>query len=250
MSQAGRIEVRRTPGFLRTPGFRRTQTSDHVRGSSAAARSRPRGLAILVLAIAAALAAGCSDDAFYPATLEELPPKEQAATPGQETDSPTPDESPTPTPTPTPTFEGLHVDCVFVDVSVPDTWELQEQADNTWAYSLPTKETGGGVVRISGSFEEGDGAAAQKDLEARVRGEDGDKVAVQVSGDGVVMGWLAVKKGNEWRLAKAFADVGIQVVTVGYAPAGDAGDAKIEDTRSLLQDVASKAALAGAGTCP
>jgi PBP1b-binding outer membrane lipoprotein LpoB len=148
----------------------------------------------LALAIAAVLAAGCSDDSFYPATLEEVPPKEQAATPGQETNSPTPAESPTPTPT--PTFEGLHVDCVFVDVSVPDTWELQEQADNVWAYSLPTKETGGGVVRISGSFEKADGAAAQKDLEARVRGEDGERVAVQVSGDCVVMRRLAEKKGN------------------------------------------------------
>lgn len=207
---------------------------------------RTRGLGILALAVAAVLAVGCSDDSFYPATLEELPPKDEAATPGPEPESPTPSD----TPSPTPTFEGLHVSCVFVDVDVPDTWELQEQAENTWAYSLPAKETGGGVVRISGSFTEGDGEAAQKDLEATVRGEDGAQVAVQVGGDGVVMGRLAVKKGNEWRLAKAFADVGIQVVEVGYAPAGNATDAKIEETRSLVQDVTSKAVLDGAGTCP
>jgi hypothetical protein len=207
---------------------------------------RTHGPGILALVVLALLATGCGDESFSPATLSELPPKDEPATPGAETESP----SPSPTPTPTPTAEGLHVSCAFVDVDVPDTWELQEQAENTWAYSLPTKETGGGVVRVSGTFAEGDGNAAQKELEAMVRGDDGDEVAVQVSGDGVVMGRLAVKKGNEWRLAKAFADVGIQIVTVGYAPAGDARDTKIEETRSLLQDVTSKAELAAPGTCP
>jgi hypothetical protein len=208
---------------------------------------RTHGLGILALVVVLALVAtGCGGASFSPATLKELPPKDRQSTPDQEGDSPTPSE----TPSPTPTAEGLHVSCVFVDVNVPDTWELQEQAENTWAYTMPAKETGGGVVRVSGSFAEGDGEAAQKELEALVRGEDGNKVAVQVGADGMVMGRLAVKKGNEWRLAKAFPEVGIEVVKVSYAPAGDASTAKIEETRSLLQDVSSKATLALPGTCP
>lgn len=202
----------------------------------------------VLLIVALAVVAGCADNALRPASLEKLPPKDPPARAAPAETTPEPAASPSETET-TPAVAGIQVSCATLGLDLPDAWNGQRQADGTWVVKLPG-DTGGGTLQVDGSYTPGAKKKSQKELQSLVRGKDGDKVPTQVNVGGVVLGRLAVKKGNEWRLAQSFTDKGTQTATLIYSPAGNASDAKIQTTAALLQEAATKAEFADPGTCP
>lgn len=213
-------------------------------GVGRAARLAAGASAFLLLG---SLATGCADNALYPTSLEELPPKDPDA---QQLTAPA-EESPDgePSPRSSDSSDGMLVPCTTIDIELPDSWKLVDHGDEFWSFSLPDRETGGGVVRVSGSFTEGAGTPGQRRLESLVRGKEGEDAAVQIGDDGAMIGRVDVKRGNEWRVAKGFKGEGIQVATVSYAPAGDASDDEVEATRALLQDAVAKLEIRNVGNC-
>jgi hypothetical protein len=200
------------------------------------------GAALLVVAAAAS---GCGGSTLYPASLEKLPPKNP---PANAAPAETPEPEDTPTETQTPDGGGIQISCATLDIDLPDDWNGTRQGDGIWVVKLP-KDTGGGTLQLSGSFDPGAEAKSEKQLQALVRGKDGDKVPVQVNPGGVMVGRLAVKKGSEWRLAQSFEGEGTQSAKLLYSPAGNASNAKIQTTAALLEEAASKAELRNPGEC-
>jgi hypothetical protein len=198
-------------------------------------------LAVGVLAMAAS---ACSDSAVYPATLEELPPKDPPAkTAGPDETSDSEEKAPPQSPS------GLEITCAIVDIELPDGWQGRQESGGEWVFGLPSKDTGGGNLRIGGTFTPGAQVKSPSELERMVRGEGGSKVPVQEGADGGVLSRLVVSRGNEWRLAKSFPQKGTQLVRIEYAPAGKASDAKVEETSALLHAAAAKATIADPGGC-
>ncbi len=198
-------------------------------------------LALGLLAVVAG--AGCADSTLYPASLEELPPKDppvETTAPGE---TPDPEDSKTEPPT-----SGLKVTCAVVDIGLPDNWVGTMDGSGEWVFGLP-KAAGGGNLRIVGTFTPGAQVKSPSELEAMVRGEGGAKVPVQEGADGGVLSRIAIARGNEWRLAKSFPEQGTQLITVRYSPAGKATDAKVEETSALLHAATAKAVIADPGGC-
>ncbi|WP_020577831.1 hypothetical protein [Actinopolymorpha alba] len=208
---------------------------------------RGRGWSAALTVVLLVLVTGCGRETLHPATLKAVPPKDPPTR-----SAPAGDAAPAPEPEPTtttPPAEGLLVDCVTVDIDLPKSWESSQSADQTWSYTLP-EDAGGGVVKVAGTpYTGADAHKSQADLEALVRGKDSDTVGPQVTKDGMVYAERPVRRGNEWRLAKAFPEERSQLVTISYAPAGSASDTTIEATKDVLAEAAAGTSLLKPGEC-
>lgn len=222
-----------------------------VGGRRARSARRPRpgrrghvAVGLLLAGVLAVLVGGCADQSLYPATLKEMPPKDPPPRV-----APTDQTTPAPGDEGTPSPDGLQVTCAFADIGLPEAWEGQQLADGTWAFTLPG-DTGGGVVKVGGTyFSGGDAQQDQGQLEALVRGKEGASAGVQLIGEDAVLARVPVKRGDEWRLAKFFPDERSQLLTITYAPAGKASDAKVEETAAVLHTAATKTQLDNPGEC-
>jgi hypothetical protein len=197
----------------------------------------------LMLGVLAIATPACSGSAFHPATLQELPPKDPPASTPQPGETGDPGTGATPS---SPTE--LEITCAVVEVGLPDGWEGRQDSSGEWLFELP-KGTGGGSVRIDGSFTPGAKEKSSSELEAMVRGKGGAKAPVQPGADGGLVSRLVVARGNEWRLAKSFPEKGTQLVSFRYSPASAASDPEVEETSDLLHEVAANATIADPGGC-
>jgi hypothetical protein len=199
-----------------------------------------------LLAAGALLVGGCATTTgVQPVSLQKLPPKDPPArtalpadtagvAPGSTDGSTSPD--------------GLRVRCATLDLTLPGDWKITP-SDNGAAYKLPA-DAGGGLVNVTGFYFSGERAQqTQSTLRSAVRGDDGDAVMIQQSGEEKVIGFLAAKRGGEWRLAQAFPDQQSELVKIAYAPAGSASDKVVAASNSLLQEAVGKARILDPGGC-
>ncbi len=204
-------------------------------------------VAVALACVVAVLAGSCADHTLRPASLTERPPKDPPprAAPADQT-TPAPDEGSSDD---SRSDDALEVPCATITLEGIRTWERKEHSDG-WVFTVPG-EIGGGVVEVTGTYFTGDDARTnQPELETQVRGKEGPKAEVEVSGAGVVVGRVPVKSGKEWRLAKAFgAEKASEFVSIRYAPAGGASDAEIKEGIAILQSAASGAELTDPGGC-
>jgi hypothetical protein len=216
-----------------------------VRPPGTIRRARPAAW-LGLLAAGALLAGGCAaSTGLQPVSLQKLPPKEPPARTALSEDPA--GVAPLPTDDSTPPA-GLRVRCATLDLALPGDWKVTP-SDNGAAYKLPD-DAGGGLVNVTGIYFSGDRAQqTQATLRSAVRGDDGDAVTIQQSGKEKVIGYLASKRGGEWRLAQAFPDQRSELVKIAYAPAGGAGDEAVTASRSLLQEAVGKARILDPGGC-
>ncbi|MGW5359551.1 hypothetical protein [Actinopolymorpha pittospori] len=229
-------------------GARRSLASHRqvaVRGPGAFRRTRPAWFGLL--AAGALLVGGCATTTgVQPVSLQKLPPKDPPArtalpadpagvAPGSTDSSTSPD--------------GLRVRCATLDLALPGDWKVTP-SDNGAAYKLST-DAGGGVVNVIGFYFSGERAQqTEATLRSAVRGDDGDAVTIQQSSKEKVIGYLAAKRGGEWRLAQAFPDQQqSEMVKIAYAPAGSASAKAVAASSSLLQEAVGKARVLDPGGC-
>jgi hypothetical protein len=187
------------------------------------------------------LASGCGNQQIQPTSLKKLPPTD----PPPRTAAPTePGESSPPDPD---TTGGLQVTCAVVQLGLPTSWQATRSRDG-WAVTLP-ETTGGGGLRVTGSYLTGDEApASESELRTLVQGEEADEVSVDVTSNGLLVGRLPVKRGTEWRLAAMFED-GTQLVTLTYSPAGSAREVEVNATTDLLNEIIRQSQITDPGSC-
>ena len=228
-------------------GARRSLASHRlvaVRGPGASRRARPAWFGLL--AAGALLVGGCATTTgVQPVSLQKLPPKEPPARTALPADPAGVGPAPTDASTPP---DGLRVRCATLDLALPSDWKITP-SDNGAAYKLPA-DAGGGLVNVTGFYFSGERAQqTQATLRSAVRGDDGDAVTIQQSSKEKVIGYLAAKRGGEWRLAQAFPDQQSEMVKIAYAPAGSASDKAVAASSSLLQEAVGNARVLDPGGC-
>lgn len=196
---------------------------------------------VLAVGVLLVLASGCGTQELHPTSLKKLPPTDP---PSRTAAASEPGESSSEGSDPA---GGFPVTCAVVHLGLPTSWQARKIKDG-WAITLPDT-TGGGGLRVEGSYlTDDDAPSSESELGELVQGEEGDDVTVQATDHGLVIGRLPVKRGTEWRLATMFED-GTQLVTLTYAPAGDARDVDVNATTDLLGEIASQAQITDPGSC-